>query len=292
MALIPPGFLDCVCALGINNGEQFFTTATGFLVGRFAEKKGEQMFYRVYLATNRHVFHGQKTLWARFNPPVGNPGRIYDMKLVDDFGNPLWTSHPNPEVDVAVIPINVTLLEEHGIQYKYFQLDQNVMTRATAEKEGLSEGDGIFVLGFPMGISGQSRNYVVVRQGVLARVRDWIQVGEGTLLIDSMVLPGNSGGPVLTRPEINKITGTQAISRSALIGIVSGYIPYTDEAVSKQTGKTRVAFEENSGLAVVVTSDKILETVEIAFKKQLVELEKESKTREAEIRPALLKPKT
>jgi hypothetical protein len=35
--------------------------------------------------------------------------------------------------------------------------------------------------------------------------------------------------------------------------------------VSKQTGKSRVVFEENSGLAVVIPADYVLETIDICF---------------------------
>jgi hypothetical protein len=41
-----------------------------------------------------------------------------------------------------------------------------------------------------------------------------------------------------------------------------GYVPYIDIAVSQQTLHPRITFEENSGLAAVV-SDSIIETVEL-----------------------------
>ena len=39
--------------------------------------------------------------------------------------------------------------------------------------------------------------------------------------------------------------------------MVSGYIPYQDVAVSQQTGRRRIIFEENSGLGKVVPYDAI-----------------------------------
>ena len=47
----------------------------------------------------------------------------------------------------------------------------------------------------------------------------------------------------------------ESIRRSLLLGIVSSYIPYADVAVSRQTGRPRITFEENSGLAKVVPID-------------------------------------
>ena len=67
------------------------------------------------------------------------------------------------------------------------------------------------------------------------------------------------------------INGTQNIDRAALIGVVKSYIPYKDVAISQQTGKPKVIFEENSGLALVETVDSIEETVELAFNFQFNE---------------------
>lgn len=47
--------------------------------------------------------------------------------------------------------------------------------------------------------------------------------------------------------------------------IVSNYLTYTDTAVSKQTGQSRVVFEENSGLAVIIPVDYVLETIDTCF---------------------------
>lgn len=81
-------------------------------------------------------------------------------------------------------------------------------------------------------------------------------------MIDANIFPGNSGGAVVYKPELVSISGTRAICKAALIGIVKSYLLYKDVAVSQQTGNARVIFEENSGLALVETVDKIIETVE------------------------------
>ena len=80
-----------------------------------------------------------------------------------------------------------------------------------------------------------------------------------------MIFPGNSGGPVVNKPEIISVEGTNSVPSPYLIGIVASYLTYTDTAVSKQTGQSRVVFEENSGLAVVIPADYILETIDTCF---------------------------
>jgi len=96
---------------------------------------------------------------------------------------------------------------------------------------------------------------VLVRAGCIARIRDAVAAMGKEFLIDSAIFPGNSGGPVVTRPEIVSIEGTKPVNRSYLVGIVRAYLPYTDVAISVQTQKPRVTFEENSGLASVIPMD-------------------------------------
>jgi hypothetical protein len=127
----------------------------------------------------------------------------------------------------------------------------------------LGEGDGVFVLGFPMGMSGLLRNYVIVRQGSVARIAELMDGAADYFLIDSLIYPGNSGGPVMLRPEgiFSSIEGANTNNNAYLIGIVIEYIPYIDEAVSMQTGRPRITFEEHSGLGKILPVDYIHDAV-------------------------------
>ena len=111
-------------------------------------------------------------------------------------------------------------------------------------------------LDFPWGgVMASERQYVISRTGIIARLRDALERTNNDFMIDSMIFPGNSGGPVINKPEIISIEGTNSVPSPYLIGIVASYLTYTDTAVSKQTGQSRVVFEENSGLAVVIPAD-------------------------------------
>jgi hypothetical protein len=61
----------------------------------------------------------------------------------------------------------------------------------------VAAGDGVFVLGFPTGLAGVQRNYVIVRQGCIARISEMLDGAAPGFLIDAPVYPGNSGGPVV-----------------------------------------------------------------------------------------------
>jgi S1-C subfamily serine protease len=239
--------------------------ASGFLYGEFHRVvQPNDKEYRIFLATNRHVFENEEVLYLRFNPGEGEQAREYPLTLKNGEGQPSWFTHVDPEVDVAVIPINAGMLKNDGIQFAYFLSDEHVATREKVLELGITEGDFVYTLGFPLGLVGGGRNFVVVRAGVIARIRDALAGRSSEFLIDTSIFPGNSGGPVVTKPEIASVRGTKAVSRAYLIGMVSGYVPYQDVAISVQTDRPRVIFEENSGLASVVPIDFVNEVIHSA----------------------------
>jgi S1-C subfamily serine protease len=267
VALIPPSFLDCVVAIGFPNQQGVRYAATGFLYGRFEEpsEEGADGTYRVFLVTNRHVLQGQTAAILRFNPGPGETAREFpaDLKLG---GTDLWVGHPDGAVDVGVLLLNVQLLVQENIPISLFGDDKHVLFHSDADAQRLTEGDGVFIIGFPMGQIGNERNYAIVRGGCLARIRDSLAGHASSFLVDSFIFPGNSGGPVIIKPEVVSIGGTQPLGIAKLIGIVSSYIPYQDVAVSQQTQRPRIIFEENSGLAQVIPVDRVREAVEHAVK--------------------------
>ena len=268
MALIPPVFLNSVAALGERQGDgSFRSLATGFLYGHPIGQTNEagQPRYHVFLVTNRHVFqfasrHGG-TMYVRLNRLNNAASNMYEMKLDDGS----WTLHPDEDVDVAIVRLNAQVLKRDDIEYFFYQSDTNCLTRDQSVDTGLSEGDGLFVLGFPLGEAGEERNHAIVRQGMIARIQHWLQDKGRTFLIDASVYPGNSGGPVLLKPELTSVGDTPSNGRCLLIGMVSSYLTYTEVAISEQTGRRRMVFEENSGLAHVVPMDLIDETVTVAL---------------------------
>src|SRR5450759_4401324 len=112
-----------------------------------------------------------------------------------------------------------------------------------------------------MNLAGQQRNYVIVRQGVIARISEMIDHASPSFMIDAFVFPGNSGGPVVLRPDIVSIEGTKAHSKASLIGLVIQSRSYIDTAVSPQTKRARISFEENAGLADVLPIDCVDEAI-------------------------------
>ncbi|MCY4354812.1 MAG: serine protease [Truepera sp.] len=263
MALVPPGYLNAVVALGhqLHDLPVRFI-ATGFLYGypREIDPSDGQRWYTTFLVTNRHVVEGVDSLLARFDRQADGETQVVPLPLEHPDGSKLWTTHPGG-ADIAIVPISVNTLRDENIRFEVFQGDNNAISKQQAAEQGIGEASGVFVLGFPLGLAGEERNYAIVRQGIIARAQDWLNGTSDHFLIDSSVFPGNSGGPVLTKPETVSIKNTQSFMRCVLIGMVSSYIPYLEEGVSNQTGQVRMRFEENSGLAVVIPVDQIDETI-------------------------------
>ena len=264
MALIPPFFLDCVVSIGVTGQSEASWIGTGFIVGRpTINEQGEKKFH-TFLVTNKHVLLNKKNILLRFNTVQGNQVIDYPIDLEPD-GTLIWIGHAVEEIDIATFTINPDVLANDAAKFSFFSLDDHVMCVADMLGEGVSEGDSIFILGFPMGIVSAQSNHVISRAGSIARIRDVLESRQSSFLIDANIFPGNSGGPVVIRPEISSIQGTSAINKAALIGIVKMYLSYSDVAISQQTGKPRVVFEENSGLALVETVDNIKSAVDLCY---------------------------
>ena len=262
MALIPSFFLDCVVAIGtLNDNNETVWIGTGFLYGQLEIPLQEPKQYRTFLVTNKHVLQNLRIVILRFNPQTDQAAKDFTEALIDGNGIHTWTGHPNPNIDVAVLPINTQILNEQGLKYAFFCSDDHTLTKANMEELEITEGDFLYVLGFPMGLVAQDRQHVILRQGVIARIRDLYEKRNTDFIVDALVFPGNSGGPVVLKPEIVSINGTKANSNASLIGLIKSYIPYQDIAISQQTNKPRVIFEENSGLSIVEPVDHIIETI-------------------------------
>ena len=266
MALIPRQFFDSVVAIGFS--EVSGTTnyaATGFLYGQLVDgEANHENVYQVFLITNRHVFDQQEKATLRFNMLADEPAKEFTLSLRDSFGRLAWFAHPDPKIDIAVACPNITKLKAEGIRFSYFREETDASCVDACQTGGVSEGDGVFVLGFPMGDVGVEQNFVIVRHGTIARIRDLLAGKSAEFVLDAFIFPGNSGGPVVSRPEVAATEILGVPLGCQLIGVVKSYTPYKDVAVSLQTRQPRVVFEENSGLSQAHPVDYIKDIISLA----------------------------
>lgn len=174
----------------------------------------------------------------------------------------------NPLVDLAIVP---------------FPLDVNSDVKVFAKDmflkiENVYETNEVFYLSYQPNISEIEKNgkvYPITRKGMISKLNQ-----DRSFYIDGSAFPGNSGSPVFMYPSAIRVTDDGNITFGGdkfggkFLGIIGNYLPYQDIAFSKQTGRPRVVFEENTGLSQVWSVDHILEIVETdEFKKHLKKLQ-------------------
>jgi len=219
-----------------NHQPLFF--ATGFIV---AIKKV------LHLVTAKHTIFSQRNgkfmdegVFAFLN---SNSGQIvpHSITCIKRDLNVDWVFHRDKQVDLAIIP---------------FPIDpENEIVKSVPddlflpEAYKLHEVLDIFFLSFQPGTEDYRKISPIVRTGTISLMNY-----DKTFYIDAATFPGNSGSPVFTKPG-DFISGPgdhlRTMARINFIGVVGGYIPYTEKAISNQTGHVRVVFEENTGLSKV-----------------------------------------
>ncbi len=272
MALIPPHYLNAVASIEVDSvGEDGKTyrnsIATGFLLGTPQGKKNEQgnELYNVSFVTNRHVYEDKRSgkklekVFLKFNKMNG-VGHYFEVDLLKEDGVPIWFKHKNDLVDIAIFPIDTSVFKSAEIAWHFFN-STDLFFAKDFSVNNIAIGDGLFVLGFPMGINGKAKNSVIARHGIIARVDDEV-LDNHYYYIDASAYPGNSGGPVIHKPEVVAITGTSSNSSAGLIGVISSGETYSEIAISKQTGEPRIIFTEQTGLVRVVPIESVVETID------------------------------
>jgi hypothetical protein len=284
-ALLPPSMIDSVVALGamVNTAPpgqppkiEWATLGTGFFYGYKVHDDPDvtKRQYEVYLVTAGHVVSELKQsqqgdLLVRINSKdPALPSKTFNIPFNPNAQESTWFFHPKFDPKTAIVPdydISAVRVDGHTIKElgaEFVENDEHAADVKKLKDIGASAGDGTFVLGFPMNLAGFQRNYVIVREGIIARISEMLNDKSTTFLLDSFVFPGNSGSPVIIKPELTSIVGTEPNHTAYVIGMIHGYRTYTDVAVSQQTHKPRIIFEENSGLAEVIPMDRVNETIE------------------------------
>ena len=265
MSMLSRSYVDSVVTISIQTtGGNKHVLGTGFLVGKLLSEDENQKSYLLFLVTNKHVIKNQKMVYIGFNQ-LGGVG-FYEFELtVRDKNKKMYSEHPNKDVDIVAFSLNVDFLNENGARFSFFKLDEDAFTIAQMKSSDVFEGDLTYQLGYPLNLVGASSKNPICRFGCISRISDLYIPGspELSFLVDSQSFPGNSGGPVILRPEPSTLAGGKSHLKSVLIGILHSYVPYRDPLISQQTGEVYSLMQENSGLTNVHTVDQIINVVDI-----------------------------
>lgn len=236
------------------------TSGTGFVVAR--EVVTESSTGRAYfLVTNKHMVSD----WTLADGSIANFNEYIDVhfymsnqtvqkkptriSLVDQANtvraNVVYT-HPEKRVDIAIVFINAAIKDLSNINLHAFDVSFLRPFNAITSTY-FNIGSQVFVLGYPLGITSLGTNYPIAKFGFIAstpgeefaiNVNNTDRAGKQVkvrlagklLIIDGLIVPGNSGGPVLLpsviKTRINSETGKwehwTKPSDNQVIGILSG----------------------------------------------------------------------
>lgn len=142
--------------------------------------------------------------------------------------------------DIAVIPFGISKeFDVKTIPESFFLTSDKIL-----------ELQDTFFISYQPGIKSKDKIAPIIRSGMISIFNE-----DGTFYLDAFAFPGNSGSPVFIKPSAFIFTqkGVSAGDPEAckFIGIIGEYLTYQEIAISAQTRRPRIVFEENTGLARV-----------------------------------------
>lgn len=164
----------------------------------FVVSHGNARGQHTFIVTNRHVVdgvcqgslvftqkrHGQPLLGQRF------------QLHIDQFPQ-AWFGHPDPGVDLSIIPMRPLEQAAHaqGVELYYHAIDTQLIPddAATRALDALEE---VLFVGYPSGVWDQVNLMPILRRGTTATPLALNFEGRAEFLIDAAVYPGSSGSPV------------------------------------------------------------------------------------------------
>jgi hypothetical protein len=182
--------------------------------------------------------------------------------LIGTSGKIQYSEHKDPDVDIAVLRLSGAMIMQKNLLFSSFDIDEDAFDSNKLRESGSDEGSLVYMLGYPLGLVNVSSNQPICRLGCIARMNE-AQIQENrNIIVDIQNFPGNSGSPIINRPDVTNITGTKHLEKSVLIGIVHSYIPYKDLLQSAQTKEIVEIRNENSGLAWVHPVEYIRQVID------------------------------
>jgi hypothetical protein len=175
-------------------GEQ--GTGTGFF---FAFARREQIFVPA-IVTNKHVVDGavRGTFHIHLRDASGFPSIQQSDRFVIDSFQSFWIPHPDPTVDLCVMPITglIEKAKRNGRGLGFIPLE---MTLVPTDQEftQLTPLEEVLMIGYPNGIWDSRNNMPILRRGVTATHPGVEYEGRREFMIDAACFPGSSGSPVI-----------------------------------------------------------------------------------------------
>lgn len=258
MSLIPQIYKDAVVSVGLKNANGNISwIGTGFFVIR----KVNENQCKPFLVTNKHVLEGHSAIVMRMKEKESDTLIVVEA-ITKNGDTILYHIHDNPNIDIAVLPLDGNVIMQNNLEFPSFDIDNNALSSMELRASGVDDGSLVYMLGFTMGRVNKTSDAPICRLGCIARIDEAQIREEQNILIDIQNFPGNSGSPIINKPEVIHIKGTPNLDRCVLVGIIHSYLPYEDKLISAQTKKVVEIRTENSGLAYAHPVEYITEIID------------------------------
>lgn len=158
-----------------------------------------------------------------------------------------WIFHQNPNVDIAITPFRIDESDKVKV----------IQTKDFLDTKHLFETYNVYFVSYHPSLMNLEDFSPIFRTGTISRINN-----DRTIYLDAFAFPGNSGSPVFLIPspirfDSNKFNIGSDPLGDKFIGIIGAYITYEEVAVSVQTQRPRIIFQENSGLTKIWTVNYI-----------------------------------
>ncbi len=223
------------------------------------------------IVTNKHVVakavEGQFSLTLQ--TPDGGPLIGQHVTITLDKFAPRWIPHPDPLVDLCVMPIAPLITEAAAAGKKFFFITLNDSILPTeGDLADLSALEDILMIGYPNGIWDSTNNLPILRRGITATHPNIDYEGRKEFLIDAACFPGSSGSPVFlysaTARTHRNGTMTMGGPNIKLLGLLYAGPQYTAtgdiKIVTVPTHQRPIAFSKIPiNLGVVIKAERLRE---------------------------------
>lgn len=251
--------------------------------GGFLATATEDATGKVFLVTNKHMIGDWNyadgdvatpqpwinVFFYRANDPSGQTYRPTRIDLLS--GATLDATrvhlHPSPKVDLVIIDVTDKVRDQaQHIDFTAYAPSYLVQF-ANIQAQLTYIADEVIALGYPLGIRSTRNNYPIAKIGYLASTPgEDVSVPinaknrAGTLVstsidgkflvVDGLIVPGNSGGPVV-------LAGGTRIRRDP----TTNQLQFSDRSIKNYVAGV-VSYALGGGLTVVVSSDYLLELLQ------------------------------
>jgi hypothetical protein len=200
----------CTVRIECTMNDGSLSSGTGFFFRCFDD--GEKNL--PVIVTNKHVIDGAKIIKFNLTLRGKGGGPIIGEHHIIELGNTqhLWMLHPDPEVDLCVMPVEnlLTQFASSGNEFFFTSLDKSLIP-SPEELADLGAIEDVVMVGYPNGIWDSKNNMPIVRRGVTATHPNLDYEGRKEFVIDAACFPGSSGSPVFLYNNggwFNKSNGT------------------------------------------------------------------------------------